>query len=156
MFEDRLEHSELGTKYIGSVDYPYIIFSSSLYSNNNWKHCEVYEEIFTGGKSFSDCEMCILFEKDTYYISFNTIKTKITFSEFKRLKNMFEDIKGQKANVFKKLKEERDEKLLNLVFSNKAKKEKRNILVEKTNLDVMELKKGFEEGEKSIEYNVGQ
>lgn len=155
LFENRLEHSNFEIKHIDNVGYPCITFSSELYDSNGWKTHKINENgyIPKSTSGYGDCEMSIFFKNDTYYISFNTIKTKITFSEFKRLKNMFENIKGQKSNVFKKLEEKRDEKLLNLVFSNKAKKEKRNILVEKAEIGVMYTKE-YEGESKSLNYNV--
>jgi hypothetical protein len=84
--------------------------------------------------SYSDCKMFIWREKDKddFFISFNSLSVKISFSEYKRLKGLF--IKKQKlfSKHLKKSQERKDKELLNKVFANKNSKERRKTLFEKT------------------------
>jgi len=80
-----------------------------------------------------DCKMALIDIEDIFYLTFNSIKVKITESDFLYLKEILRKKEISDTLAASKKTKERDMKLLNAVFSEKNKKETRKTVIEKTN-----------------------
>jgi len=80
-----------------------------------------------------DCKMALIDIEDVFYLTFNSIKVKITESDFLYLKELLKKKEISDNIAASKKTKERDMKLLNAVFSEKNKKETRKTVIEKTN-----------------------
>ncbi len=130
LFETRIEHASCDEEYIDGNYWPSIKFDSNLEDSFIMEHNDNYYKKI----SYDDCKMIILYENNDYYISFNSIKVKIQFSEFKRLKKLFTKVKKRKTEYYKNLEKKKDEELFKKVFLKKLHKEKRVILIEKKSI----------------------
>jgi hypothetical protein len=77
--------------------------------------------------------MALIDIEDVFYLTFNSIKVKITENDFLYLKEILRKKEISDTLAASRKAKERDMKLLNAVFSEKNKKETRKTVIEKTN-----------------------
>jgi len=94
------------------IDYKESKSNSNPFSN----HCKIYVFIESNGK---------------FFIGFNSLKEEITQKEYIHLKRMVDLRKKHLTQRLKEKKQQIDLQLLEMSFSEKTNKEKRNILSEK-------------------------
>lgn len=130
LFESQLKFNELDEEYLDGTYYPSLKFHSDLLNNETTLNNE--DDDFTYTKSHhKNCLMVLLNKNENFYLSFNSIKTEISFTDYKRLNTLVLQKKEEQKERLKKLTYKRDEKLLNEVFSNFSKKQSRKTLIEK-------------------------
>ena len=121
LFESQVENSSYEDKYVDNNYVPCVKFNSDLITSPN-----LYKT------SYDDCEMFIWRKKEDFFLSFNSLPVKISFTEYKRLNKIYTK---KKESFYMRLEEDkklRDKELLNKVFSIKNTNEKRKTMVEKT------------------------
>lgn len=128
LFESQLNSDNLpkiSEKYYKGIECPSIRFSSDL---------ERFDFLKT---TYDDCEMFLYVNKnEEFFLFFNSLSSKITFLEFKRLKTLINKKHKLFLSKANRHQQQKDKKLLNTVFSNKNIKESRKTLVEKSNKEI--------------------
>lgn len=125
LFENQLNFNQIDEEYLDGHYYPSVKFPSDLDNEGG-----EYKYSF-----LKDCSMILLDKIEHFYISFNSIKTEISFMEFKRLSALVSKKQFKEKERFNFETKKKDEKLLNDVFSAFAQKQKRKILIEKTTVN---------------------
>ncbi|HUS50641.1 MAG TPA: hypothetical protein VMZ91_10780 [Candidatus Paceibacterota bacterium] len=119
LFESKLPESDIKEIYAKGFYFKGLEFYSNQKSDNSLFRVQ------------GDCRMALVDVEDIFYLTFNSIKVKITEKDYSHLKEMMR-AKEMRDNIeIAKKTKEKDRKLLDSVFSEKNKKETRKTIIEK-------------------------
>jgi len=119
LFESELLIGEVNEFYLNGFSYKGLQFYST--QNDGFIRFE------------GDCKMAPIYIEDVFYLTFNSIKVKITESDYLHLKEILRKKERNDILDLSKKTKEKDMLILNSVFSEKNKKETRKTVIEKTN-----------------------